>query len=122
MSVMAFRLGFQGFKYCSYYSKIRSDRFMNVAIFGSPIEKGILMPVSFDRVTIDNIDFEYSLGPVFQRQKEKQIIMEIMSQHQQEMKSVLSKEGIERISINECKDDFDINIHSLATIKRIFER
>jgi hypothetical protein len=122
ISIMAFRLGFDGLKYCSYFSKVRKNRFMNVAIFGTPIEKGILTPVSFDRVTIDNVQVEYSLGPVFQKQKEKQLIMRITSQHQQRMESELPREVLERMPKIEWKDDFKINIHSLATIKRIFEK
>lgn len=120
LSVMAFRLGFHGLKYCSYFSKIRSGRFMNVAIFGTPIGDGILKPVSFDRITIEDVDVKYSLGPVFQKQKEKQMIIEIRSSHRGDLESMLSGEEIEKMQIQNGKEDFDINIHSLAAVKRIY--
>ena len=118
-SAMALRLGIQGFKYCSYFSKIRSNRFMNVAIFGTPVRDGILTPVSFDRVTVDNVELKYSLGPIFQKQKEEKMIRRIVNEHKKEMESIWSDEDIGKMPRCGNMDHLDINIHSLATLKRI---
>ena len=106
-SVMAFRLGFQGLKYCSYFSKVRGNRLMNVAIFGTPIAEGKLKPICFDRLTIDNVEVKYSLGPVFQKEREKQMIREIISKPSKTASSM-------------DQGDFEIDNHSLAAIRKIY--
>ena len=111
-SVMAFKLGFQGIKYCSYFSKVRGTRLMNVALFGTPISDGKIQPLSFDRVTIDNVEVNYSLGPVFQKDKEKQMIKGVRSRSQES--------GDNGIPTNDEENDFEIDIHSLATIRKIY--
>jgi RES domain len=121
-SVMAFRLGFQGIKYCSYFSKVRGNRHMNVALFGSPIAKGQIQPLSFDRVTINNVEVNFSLGPVFQKEKEKQLIRRIMSRSQNSGENEIQTKAIEGKPSNEDESESKINIHSLATIKKIYRR
>lgn len=108
-SVMAFRLGFQGLKYCSYFSKVRDNRHMNVAIFGKPIAESKLLPICFDRLTIDNVEVKYSLGPVFQKEREKQMIREIISKPSKTASSI-------------DQGDFEIDNHSLAAIRKIYRR
>ena len=108
-SVMAFRLGFQGLKYCSYFSKVRGNRLMNVAIFGTPIAEGKLQPICFDRLTIDNVEVKYSLGPVFQKEREKQMIREITTKPSKMASSM-------------DQGDFEIDNHSLAAIRKIYRR
>jgi hypothetical protein len=120
-SVMAFRLGFQGLKYCSYFSKVRGERLMNVAIFGSPIAEGKLLPTCFDQLTIDNVEVKYSLGPVFQKERETQMIREIISRSQEPTNSI-PKDAIDGKSTQRDHSDFKIDNHSLAAIRKIYRR
>lgn len=119
-SVMAFRMGFQGLKYCSYFSKVRGDRLMNVAIFGTPIAEGRLLPICFDRLTIDNVEVKYSLGPMFQKEREKQMIREIISGSHEATDSI-PKEAVEGNSLRD-QGNLEIDNHSLAAIRRIYRR
>lgn len=120
-SVMAFRLGFQGLKYCSYFSKVRGERLINVAIFGSPIAEGKLLPTCFDRLTIDNVEVKYSFGPVFQKERETQMIREIRSRTQEPTISIL-KDAIDGKSTQRDHSDFKISNHTLAAIRKIYRR
>jgi len=122
--IMAYRLGFDGIMYCSYYSKVRRSRFLNVGLFGTPIKGGKLRPKGFNRIALQEAKYEYTLGPVFNENEERKMIGEILGKAKEEMESILPDDVQRKLGLSKYSvvDDLDINIHSLATVKRIHKR
>ena len=57
-------LGVDGFTYRSFFSSVKTRTLTNIALFGYPIHDSKLTMVSLNRIKIDRIDYEFSLGPV----------------------------------------------------------
>lgn len=56
--------GYDGIKYCSYYSMVRSGDHSNIALFGYPVNEGKLSLQSLNRIKLDRIIYEYTFGPL----------------------------------------------------------
>lgn len=56
--------GIEGVIYPSYFNRVRPTTYTNFAIFGHPIESGLINVVSKNRLIINQIGYDYSFGPV----------------------------------------------------------
>jgi hypothetical protein len=57
-------LGVDGFTHRSFFSAVKADDLTNVALFGYPIREAKISIKSLNRIKIDRIDYQFSLGPV----------------------------------------------------------
>lgn len=60
--------GYDGFKFKSYYSQVKTEPLSNIALFGHPIAEEKLKLESVNRVKLEQVNYAYSLGPVFEDQ------------------------------------------------------
>jgi len=58
------KLGVDGFTYRSFFSTVKASDLTNAAFFGFPIQDGKISVTSLNRIKIDRIDYDFSLGPV----------------------------------------------------------
>ncbi|MES2799309.1 MAG: RES family NAD+ phosphorylase [Bacteroidota bacterium] len=66
ISKHAYASGFDGIQFPSYFNKVKTANYSNIAIFGRPVEKGLLTVESIDRVQINTVDYGYSYGPLLE--------------------------------------------------------
>lgn len=59
---------YDGFKFKSYYSQVKTEPLFNIALFGHPIAEGKLKLESVNRVKLEQVSYVYSFGPVFEDQ------------------------------------------------------
>lgn len=59
-------LGFKGIKYKSFYSKVRDDIHSNFALFGFPLKEEILKIHSLNRIRLNNIKYDFTIGSVYE--------------------------------------------------------
>lgn len=70
ISRIAESIGFDGIRYVSYYSRAKHDRkSLNLALFGRPLENGLMKIQSVNRVRIDDMAYKFKFGPVLYKDK-----------------------------------------------------
>jgi hypothetical protein len=55
--------GYDGFVYKSYFQQATNRKHTNIAIFGAPIEKGVLTCHSINIIRIKDISYDWQFGP-----------------------------------------------------------
>ena len=64
ISSFVYSKGYDGIIYPSYFSRVKTERIPNIALFGSPIEDGKIQIKNIDRIRIDKVDYNYTFGPL----------------------------------------------------------
>lgn len=64
----ALAAGYDGIRYASYYAQSKHDyKSLNLAIFGRPLQEGLLELKSVNRLRITDMTYKYDFGPVLYR-------------------------------------------------------
>ncbi len=64
----ALAAGYDGIRYASYYAQSKHDyKSLNLAIFGRPLQDGVLELKSVNRLRITDMTYKYDFGPVLYR-------------------------------------------------------
>lgn len=62
----AYGKGYDGIIYPSYFSQVKPESIPNIALFNSPIKDGKLKVSAINRILLNQIDYKFSFGPIFQ--------------------------------------------------------
>jgi hypothetical protein len=58
--------GFNGILYPSYFSQIKKSAFPNIAIFGRPIQEGLIKVEYINRLSLEQVSYKTRFGPVIE--------------------------------------------------------
>jgi hypothetical protein len=63
IAIAAKDAGLHGVMYPSYFGPLRSDRIPNIALFGHPVDSGLVKVDCINRLTLDTARYTVQLGP-----------------------------------------------------------
>lgn len=63
--------GFKGIKYKSFYSKVRDGINSNFALFGFPLKEKILKIHSLNRIKLNTIKYDFTLGSIYESRNDE---------------------------------------------------
>lgn len=79
ISRVAYAKGYDGIRYPSYYAQAKKNaKSLNLAIFGSPLQEGLLKLESVNRLRINNASYQYQFGPVLYCDTDMKVELEQM--------------------------------------------